>query len=401
MKIVRIIARLNIGGPAIHATFLHQKLYPEFDTVLATGRLDTDEGDMSYLLESERGVVWVSTMSRPVRLASDFATLVRIWQLLRRERPDIVHTHTAKAGTVGRLAALMAGVPVIVHTYHGHIFRGGYFGRTITRIFLYIERVLNRFTTQIVTVSESQATELAEEFKVAPRNRIAVIPNGYDLSRFPALAAGTSLRQQWGVNSDETLVVWAGRMVPVKNVDMLADIVRCASSRKKIKFVIIGGGAELPRLEALLAGCSNVRFVGWFKDMAAAWTAADIALLTSRNEGTPSSLIEAMAAEKPLVTTSAGGVRDLLIGPGGPEEPDLIRYANGFAFTSAESALRALDRLAEDLGLRTSMGNRGRDFALRTYSGERLIDDMRALYYRLSGKPANDVTSHSAFSKSV
>lgn len=387
LKVARIIARLNIGGPAIHVCSLHQKLYPEFETLLATGRLDAGEADMSYLLQSERGVVWVSTMSRPVRLASDFATFVRIWRLLRREQPDIVHTHTAKAGTVGRAAALLAGVPVIVHTYHGHIFRGDYFGPLLTRVFLGIERLLNRFTTQIVTVSESQARELAEEFQVAPRRQIAVLPNGYDFSRYPDLASRDALRRAWGISDEQTLVVWAGRMVPVKNLALLVEIVRRARTNSKVRFVIAGGGSEEAMVERALAGCENVRLIGWSRDMTGLWSAADIALLTSRNEGTPSSLIEAMAAGKPFITTAVGGVMDLLVGkPQAEEEPR--QYGNGFTFDSAAGAVRAISLLADHSELARSMGAAGRQFALRTYSVERLVDDMRALYYKLAAEVA-------------
>jgi UDP-N-acetylglucosamine:LPS N-acetylglucosamine transferase len=163
LKIVRIIARLNVGGPARQACLLHERLRPEFETVLITGHPDKGEEDMSYLLSSEEGVEWIESMSRPVRIFSDLRSLVAIYKILRRERPDVVHTHTAKAGTLGRIAAVMARVPVRIHTFHGHVF-AGYFGRLKTRIYLTIERTLARFTTRIVTVSESQANELADEY---------------------------------------------------------------------------------------------------------------------------------------------------------------------------------------------------------------------------------------------
>lgn len=385
LKVARIIARLNIGGPAIQACYLHQALRPEFDTVLITGRLDEGEGDMSYLLKSDDGVQWLGTMSRPVRIWSDITSLFRLVRILRHERPDIVHTHTAKAGTIGRVAALFAGVPVLVHTYHGHIFRGDYFGRAMTRVFLAIERFLNRFTTQIVTVSESQARELSEEFKVTPRSRIVVIPNGFDFSRFPDDGARAALRREWGVSDSQTLVVWAGRMVPVKNVELLAEVVRESRSRKDVSFVIVGNGIERSKLETLLAGCDNVRLVGWAQDMAAVWSAADIALLTSRNEGTPTSLIEAMAAGKPFVATPAGGTVDLAIAPAQYEASGTTRYANGLiAIPSAIVISSALMSLVDDPALRAAMGEQGRSFALREYSSERLATDVKALYRRLT-----------------
>src|SRR3954470_20928937 len=161
LKVVRIIGRLNVGGPARQACLLHERLRPELQTVLVTGRPDSGEKDMSYLLASSDGVHSIESMSRPVRFFSDLRSLVAIYRILRREKPDIVHTHTAKAGTLGRIAAVLARVPVRVHTFHGHVF-AGYFGRFKTRAYLSIERLLARFTTRIVTVSEGQAVELAD-----------------------------------------------------------------------------------------------------------------------------------------------------------------------------------------------------------------------------------------------
>src|SRR4051812_15048186 len=179
LKVVRIIGRLNVGGPARQACLLHERLRPEFKTVLVTGRPDSGEKDMSYLLSSSDGVHSIDSMSRPVRFFSDLRSLFAIYRILRRERPEIVHTHTAKAGTLGRIAAVLARVPVRVHTFHGHVF-SGYFGRLKTSIYLAIERWLARFTTRIVTVSEGQGRELAELYRVAPRAKIHVIRNGFD-----------------------------------------------------------------------------------------------------------------------------------------------------------------------------------------------------------------------------
>jgi len=177
LKIVRIIGRLNVGGPARQACLLHERLRPEFETILISGRPDKGEEDMSYLLPSGE-VHWVDSMSRPVRILSDLRSLIAIYRILRRERPDIVHTHTAKAGTLGRVAAILARVPVRIHTFHGHVF-AGYFGRFKTWMYLTIERTLARFTTRIVTVSDGQATELADKYRVAVKSKIQVIRNGF------------------------------------------------------------------------------------------------------------------------------------------------------------------------------------------------------------------------------
>ena len=167
-KVVRIIGRLNVGGPARQVCFLHQALRNNFDTILIAGHLDENEGDMSYLLASGEGVRWIRSMSRPIRLWSDFLAFLRIVRILHAERPDLVHTHAAKAGTLGRVAAAILGVPVRVHTYHGHVFHG-YFGRFQTRTWLAIERTLNRITTRTVVISESQVDELVEKYKVVSR----------------------------------------------------------------------------------------------------------------------------------------------------------------------------------------------------------------------------------------
>src|SRR3954452_19262565 len=178
LKVVRIIGRLNVGGPARQACLLHERLRPEFQTVLITGRPDSGEKDMSYLLGSGEGVYSIDSMSRPVRFVSDLRSLFAIYRILIREKPDIVHTHTAKAGTLGRVAAVLARVPVRIHTFHGHVF-SGYFGRAKTRMYLTIERFLARFTTRIVTVSDGQARELSDVYAVAPRASIQVGRNGF------------------------------------------------------------------------------------------------------------------------------------------------------------------------------------------------------------------------------
>jgi len=314
-KIVRIIGRLNVGGPARQACFLHQALRSNFDTVLIAGHLDEQEGDMSYLLASEDGVRWIRSMSRPVRLWSDFLAFLRIVRILRMEQPDLVHTHAAKAGTLGRVAAAFLRVPVRVHTYHGHVF-DGYFGPLQTRIWLAIERTLNRITTRTVVISESQADELVEKYNVVSRQKVCTIRNGYDLSLFASRAdvrQARDLRREFGFDDSHFVVLWAGRLVPIKNVELLAQIVRKAQRSPRLRFLVVGDGIDRSKLETLTAGCSNMHIAGWRKDMPELWAAADVGLVTSRNEGTPSALIEAMASGKPFVATNVGGVIDLAV----------------------------------------------------------------------------------------
>jgi glycosyltransferase involved in cell wall biosynthesis len=383
-KVVRIIGRLNVGGPARQACFLHHALPANFETVLIAGRLDEQEGDMSYLLDSEERVYWVPSMSRSVRLWSDFLAFLRILCILSKEKPDIVHTHTAKAGALGRVAAAILRVPVRVHTYHGHVFHG-YFGLVQTRLWLAIERTLNRFTSRTVTISESQAKELVHRYKVAPRNRVSVIHNGYDFSLFGSdfsIRQSRQLRGSFGFDDSHFVILWAGRLVPVKNVELLAEVVRRAQRSPRLRFLVVGDGIDRRKLEKLTAACSNISMTGWRRDMPVLWAAADAALVTSRNEGTPTALIEAMASRKPFVSTNVGGVIDLAAPPTKTEgDFAVIQAANGFLTPAhADRMLDCLESLAANPDLALTMGNLGRTFAVARYSHQRLQSDIEHLY---------------------
>jgi len=387
-KVARIIGRLNVGGPARQACFLHEVLRDRYDTILITGRIDKSEADMSYLLSSQEGVRWVPSMSRPVKLWSDLLAFWQVFRILRQERPDIVHTHTAKAGALGRAAAVLAGVPVRIHSYHGHVFQG-YFGSAQVRLWLCIERLLGKFTTRIVAISPSLAEELVHRYGIAPVGKVATIRTGFDLKPFVAANHRARCRRDLGINDSDFLVLWAGRMVPVKNAALLGEVIQRASRVPRIRFLVVGDGPDGERLHELAARCGNVQFAGWRRDMAELWAAADAALLTSLNEGTPTALIEAMAAGKPFVSTQVGGVADLAVPP--LEEcgiPGLFQAANGF-LSAADSApiLQGLERLSRDDALARSMGNVGRQFVLSLHTQERLNQEMAALYEELVPPP--------------
>jgi glycosyltransferase involved in cell wall biosynthesis len=386
-KVVRIIGRLNVGGPARQACFLHQSLRSNFDTVLIAGHLDEQEGDMSYLLTSEDGVRWIRSMSRPVRLWTDFLAFLHIVRILRAEQPDLVHTHAAKAGTLGRVAAALLGVPVRIHTYHGNVFRG-YFGALQTRIWLAIERTLNKITTRTVLISESQVDELVDKFNVVSRQKACVIRNGYDLSLFGSRAdprEAHDLRKAFGFDDSHFVVLWAGRLVPIKNVGLLAQIARQAKRSPRLRFLVVGDGTDRGKLETLTAGCSNIRLAGWRKDMPELWAAADAGLVTSLNEGTPSALIEAMASGKPFVSTNVGGVIDLAAPPTQVDSRlPVIRAGNGFlAPLEVNPMLDCLEFLATNPDVALAMGTAGRSFAWTHYSDHRLQSDMETLYFDL------------------
>jgi glycosyltransferase involved in cell wall biosynthesis len=321
ITVMRIIDRLNIGGPAIHAVVTSRGLdRTRFRTVLVIGSIEASEGDMAYLLE-EAGVeqvVSIPTLGREMRPLRDLKTT---WQLLRvmlRERPQVVHTHKAKAGAIGRAAAIVCRVPVRVHTFHGHVLRG-YFGPAKTRFYQALERLLARGTSRLVVPSPRLADELAGEFQVAARDQFEVVPLGFDLEPFArAERHRGELRRELGVSEGTRLVGIVGRMVPVKDhATFVAAAALLAARRSDVQFVLVGGGelAESIAGDVQRQGLSErTHLLGWRKDLARIYADLDVVALCSINEGTPVSLIEAMTAGTPVVSTAVGGVPDVLRG---------------------------------------------------------------------------------------
>ena len=234
IKVVRITGRMT-GGPARQAAYLHRSLRDSFTTVLVVGSVEHGEQDMRYLLEDSVGVLEIPAMSRKVRFWSDLASFWKIVRILMREKPDIVHTHTAKAGMLGRAAAVLTGVPVRVHTYHGNVFQG-YFGKNTTRMVIALERLLNVLTTRVIAISESQIEEVVDRFRVVARRKVAIVRNGFDLSSMSVSEQQrVEARQRLRIADDEVLVVWAGRIAPIKNVPLLLEVVRRSAHLSKIR----------------------------------------------------------------------------------------------------------------------------------------------------------------------
>jgi glycosyltransferase involved in cell wall biosynthesis len=386
--VVRIIDRLNVGGPAIHAVLTTKGLDPRrFRTVLVTGSIEPDEGDMSYLL-AEHGVddvVSIPSLGREIRPLRDLRAAWQIYRLLQRERPQVVHTHKAKAGVIGRLAALASGTPVLVHTFHGHVLHG-YFGPWKSKAFTAIERVLAQGTSRLVTPSARLADDLASTYKVAPRGRFQVIPLGFDLSPFEQCEIHRGkLRAELGVGPDVKLVAIIGRMVPVKDhATFVAAAEIIAARRPDVHFVFVGRGA----LEAEIR--SDVRrrgleprshFLGWRDDLPVIYADLDVAALSSINEGTPVSIIEAIASGLPVVATEVGGVPDVLRnGARGslvpPRDPRAMAAAIERAFSpEARSRAKAM---------------RGH---MDEYGADRLCRDLSDLYTDLLGRSSVPQTS--------
>jgi glycosyltransferase involved in cell wall biosynthesis len=318
LRVVAVIARINVGGPAVNVLLTAARLDPNLhDTHVVCGRVAPAEGDMGHLAQS-LGVqpIVIRQLGPALHPWNDFISLVRLYRLMRRMRPDIVHTHTAKAGFVGRLAARLAGVPVIVHTYHGHVLRG-YFGPLKSRIFLGLERRAARWSQCVLALTEGLRRDLAETFHVTTADRIRVVPLGLDLEPFTETARRSGrFRASIGVACDAPLVGIVGRLTAVKDHDLFVRAAaEIARERPAARFVVVGDGelrAVIGRQVEALGLESAFTFTGWRRDMPSIYSDLDITVISSRNEGTPVTAIEALASGCPVVATAVGGVPELL-----------------------------------------------------------------------------------------
>ena len=378
---MRVITRLNIGGPAIHTLLLTRELAAlEYRTLLVAGSCEPEGGDIRYLLQPTDSVHWVPELSRSVRPWRNLKALWRLWRLLRHERPAIVHTHTAMAGCLGRVAALLSGAPIIVHTFHGNSLNE-YFSRVQARVFRCVEQLLARFTDALCVVSPQQAAELSSQFHIAPVHKFHVVPLGLELDDYFALRPPAG--------NGPLTVGWFGRMVPVKNIALLAATIENALRRRQdIRFVIAGDGPDGSMLRSLLARHGDrVKWLGWQKEILSAMASCDVLLQTSRNEGTPVALIQGMAAARPFVSTAVGGVVDMVSGGAVRATGGARWYANSVLTESYAGTLAgALAALAEDRKLVMRMGLAGRAFASARYRKEKLVGNVDALYRELLNK---------------
>jgi glycosyltransferase involved in cell wall biosynthesis len=417
-KIVRIIARLNVGGPAKHVVWLTAGLLEAgFNTLLVTGTVPYGEEDMSYFAaEASVTPLYIREMSREISL-QDVVTVWKLFRLFRSERPDIIHTHTAKAGTVGRTAGFLyrwltpgtlIGRPrecKFVHTYHGHVFHS-YYGRNRTRLFLAIERLLARIITdRLIVVSKQQSVEIGEKFRVGRSGQIKVIPLGLDLGIFAEHAKRRArFRHELCIPDHTILIGIVGRLTEIKNHQMflnvaarLKEIDPACRRQGAVRFIVIGDGGLRPDLEhqkQMLGLDQDVIFVGARKDPEYFYPALDVVALTSLNEGTPLTLIEAMANARPVVSTTVGGVVDLL-GDVVEDGPYKV-CSRGLAVPPGDEAafVAALSRIIHDRSLQQELGERGLEFVEVNYSKERLIEDIKHLYAELGHKKAQRELGH-------
>jgi len=397
MKILRIIARLNVGGPARHVVWLTSALQDdEFRSQLIAGSVPPGEDDMSYFAAENRvEPQYIHEMSREISL-SDINSLLKIYRQIKAEKPDIIHTHTAKAGTLGRVAGSMyrwltwrtlIGRPRkvrMVHTFHGHVFHS-YYSPAKTKIFLWIERLLANASDRIIVISDQQFKEISSDFRIGNANKFSIVPLGIDLDAVSDDAADRKrLREVFGFDDNDVVVGFVGRLTEIKNLSLLLRTAALFKNDSDVKFAIIGDGHMRPSLEAEareLKLDGKLRFLGNRTDIAAVYGSLEIVMLTSLNEGTPLSLIEAMAAGKPVISTGVGGVKDLL----GAEKRTFHGYTlceRGVRIDtfSPDDYQQGLNYLLENEAERVRVAEQGREFIRKKYSKERLIEDIKQLY---------------------
>ena len=370
--VVRLITRLNVGGPARQALLLTRELQDTFPTVLAAGRPSASEGEMSDPDVAVRHVPLV----RPMHPQSDMQALWAVRRLLLETRPAIVHTHMAKAGAVGRAAARsITARPRTVHTFHGHVL-DGYFSASVQRVFVELERRLAGQTDVLVAVSDEIRDALVD-LRIGRPEQYRVIPLGFDLSSFTAVDEPTGvLRKSLGLGLDVPLVGVIGRLVPIKD---LGTAIAVVARLPGVHLAFVGDGecrAELEAQVRQLGVADRVHFTGWWPDIAGALSDVDVVALTSRNEGTPVSLIEAAAAGRAAVATRVGGV-PLVVEDG---VTGLLAGAG-----DDEGLATLIAKLLAEPGTRRAMGQAGRRRALGRFGKERLLADVTALYSELSG----------------
>jgi glycosyltransferase involved in cell wall biosynthesis len=392
-RILRILNRLNIGGPTYNVAYLSRYIDPDFKTLVLAGFKEPYEGNSDYLLKDlDIPFEYVPHMGRSIDPVKDLKAYRYIYRSIKNNKPDIVHTHAAKAGVLGRLAAHHNGIKprAIVHTYHGNVF-DGYFSPVKTRVFLKIERYLCGISDAIVAISERQKDDLVNKYKIAPAGKVHVIKLGFDLQRFTEQQESKRIafRTYYGIKEDEIVIAITGRLTAIKNHALFIESIalfRQQNPALKFKVFIVGDG-EL--LESIIAQANNsgfsvckpgavnfnanIIFTSWRKDIDVINAGADIIALTSVNEGTPVSIIEAQASETAVICTDVGGVKDVV--NDGYNGMVCDQHPIQFA--------QKLGELATNTGLRNMLASNGKKSALENYSYNRLVKETEDLYHNL------------------
>ena len=390
-KVLRIINRFNLGGPTYNVSYLTKYMAPDYETLLVGGMNDKSEACSDYIVQ-KLGIhaIKISEMMRSINGYNDVVAYEKIKSIIKRYKPDIVHTHASKAGVLGRQAAISCGVPVIVHTFHGHIFNS-YFNKYVTATFKRIEQYYAKRTSAIVAISDIQKYELSEVYNIAPAEKFRVIPLGFDLNRFQDNKAmkRDAFRKQYDIADDEIAISIVGRLVPVKNHRMFIDSIKNVKSKtnRKVRGVIVGDGdlrdglIEYANMHGLTSTTpehkvpnSDLIFTSWIKDADYVFAGSEISALTSLNEGTPVSIIESQAANVPVVSTIVGGIRDVVV-----EGKTALLSPTQNVDAFSENLLM----LVENDEMRKQMSEDGWIFVRDKFHYTRLVNDMKNLYDEL------------------
>lgn len=391
-KVLRILNRFNLGGPTYNAAYLSKYLPDNYETLLIGGEKDDSEASSTHITDSI-GLKprIIGNMKRSISFSADRESYKEIRQIIREFKPDIVHTHASKAGAVGRLAAIHENVPVIVHTFHGHVFHG-YFNPIKTAIYKVIERRLAAKSDQIVTISDIQKQEICEIHKICPTSKSTVIPLGFDLDRFQENkeANRKSFRAKYHLAENTVAVGIIGRLVPIKNHSLyLKGIAHCkAHSNQKFQAFIIGDGESRQQIETEATNLNltfdnkpnpevDIVFTSWITEVDKALPGLDIVALTSLNEGTPVSLIEAQAAERAIVSTNVGGIENVVL----KNKSALLS-----AIEDEDKFGINLLQLIDEKELRESFSKAGKDFVFKHFHYKVLVKNMTKLYDSLLTK---------------
>lgn len=384
-KVLRIINRFNIGGITYNVSYLSKYLAPEFETMLVGGPEEEGE-DSSIFIPESLGLkpIVLKQFQREINLKADYAAYKEIKKIIKEFKPDIVHTHASKAGAIGRLAAISCKVPVIIHTFHGHVFHS-YFGKLKTIFYIFIERYLAKKSTAIVAISHIQKQELSETFYIAPENKIYVVPLGFDLKKFTLNKDQNrkEFREKYNLTKNQIAIGIIGRLAPIKNHDLFIESIAFLKDTNFLNFkaFVIGDGetkqkiketciknnvsySENPRDEV------DVIFTSWITNIEFALHGLDIIALTSLNEGTPVSIIEAQAAGKFVVSTNVGGIKDVL-------------HPNCGLLSEVNDKNAFFVNLLTACNLESKTAEEGVDWAISKFSYTRLVADMSDLYKRL------------------
>jgi glycosyltransferase involved in cell wall biosynthesis len=374
LRVLRIIDRLNVGGPALQATVLSEGLDPaHFDQRLLAGAIDPDEGDYVSLRAPDLPVERIAGLGRAPHLGNDAEALWHISRAIRDFRPHIVHTHKAKAGVLGRVAAWTHRCPATVHHFHGHLL-SGYFSPSKTKVVAGIERALARPTTALVAVGAQVRDELLAA-GIGRREQYSIVPPGVLL---PAAPDRRTAREALGLPVDAPVICFVGRLTQVKRPERFVDMAIAVSRRHPTAEFLIAGKGELldslrDRARPLEGRC---RFLGWRGDVATVYAASDLVVLTSDNEGMPVSLIEAASVGTPAVTTRVGSAPEVV-----------LDGVTGFVTTTDVEALaHATVDLLENDELRARMGVAAALRAQRDFSAARLVADIGGLYERIAAE---------------